>query len=243
MLRGPKGEKFYSPDTRGGDIPELKEDSVSYKVGNGVVVLKRGKIWEAKSDAIALGTSTELDIHTGVIGHEIRQKGGIAVEYLVQKPLKVAKVQGLTIRPHYPDGRVSLGDVFSYDLKFGGQKSNLNTDRLIIAATMDWDDNGELVWDVGGATKNALKKAEELNLDSIAFHPFGTTPSGFWPPEEKNRVPGGKGGLKNCVPPMIEEFKKALMRGDSRIENIELFFLGEKAFQTARGIGDSMLKE
>jgi O-acetyl-ADP-ribose deacetylase (regulator of RNase III) len=119
------------------------------RVGKADVHLERGDITEYEVDAIVTAANNQLSMATGVAS-TIKRKGGTIVE-------EDAMLQG----------PIEGGDVVVTTA------GNLPANYVFHAAVMgpDMRSNTDLV---RRATLNALRRAEELRLHSLAFPAFGT---------------------------------------------------------------------
>lgn len=119
------------------------------RVGQADVYLERGDITEYEVDAIVNAANDQLSMGTGVAS-AIKRKGGTIVE---EDAMRQGPVEG-------GDAVVTTA-------------GNLPANYVIHAAVMGLDlrSNADLVRQ---ATKNALRRAEELRLHTVAFPAFGT---------------------------------------------------------------------
>jgi O-acetyl-ADP-ribose deacetylase (regulator of RNase III) len=119
------------------------------KVGQTDIILDRGDITESEVDAIVNAANNHLWMGAGVAG-AIKRKGGTIIEEeaVRQGPIEVGEVVVTTA-------------------------GNLPASYVIHAAVMGQDlaANPEMV---GRATRAALRRAEEMRLQSVAFPAFGT---------------------------------------------------------------------
>jgi O-acetyl-ADP-ribose deacetylase (regulator of RNase III) len=118
------------------------------------ITCKRGDITESYSDAIVNAANNHLWMGSGVAG-AIRQKGGesIEIEAMAKGPIPVGEAVATTA------GKLHA----RYVIHAAAMGQDLRTDENKI----------------GGATKNALLRAEELKLSSIDFPALGTGAGGF----------------------------------------------------------------
>ncbi|MEM3396723.1 MAG: macro domain-containing protein [Thermoplasmata archaeon] len=125
-----------------------------FVVGNLEVIIKRGDITEEEVDAIVNAANNHFWMGGGVAG-AIKRKGGVEIE-----------------REAVKKGPVEVGKcVYT-------SAGKLKARYVIHAAVMGQD----LVTDaekIATATANALKMAEDLKLQSIAFPALGTGVGGF----------------------------------------------------------------
>jgi len=119
------------------------------RVGHADIHLERGDITEYEVDAIVNAANSRLSMGTGVAS-AIKRKGGTIVEEDAMR-----------------QGPVEDGDVVVTTA------GNLPANYVIHAAVMgpDLRSSADLV---RRATLNALRRAEELRLHSLAFPAFGT---------------------------------------------------------------------
>jgi O-acetyl-ADP-ribose deacetylase (regulator of RNase III) len=119
------------------------------KVGQTDIVLERGDITEYEVDAIVNAANNQLSMGAGVAS-AIKRKGGVIVEEdaMRQGPVEVGEVVVTTA-------------------------GNLLANYVIHAAVMgpDLRASSDLVRQ---ATLNALRRAEDLRLHTLAFPAFGT---------------------------------------------------------------------
>jgi O-acetyl-ADP-ribose deacetylase (regulator of RNase III) len=119
------------------------------KVGQTDIVLERGDITEYEVDAIVNAANNQLSMGAGVAS-AIKRKGGVIVEEdaMRQGPVEVGEVVVTTA-------------------------GNLPANYVIHAAVMgpDLRASSDLVRQ---ATLNALRRAEDLRLHTLAFPAFGT---------------------------------------------------------------------
>lgn len=132
----------------------MNEEVNRFKVGHLEVILKQGDITEEGADAIVNAANNHFWMGGGVAG-AIKRKGGAEIEKEAVKkgPVEVGKCIYTTA-------------------------GKLKAKYVIHAAVMGQD----LVTDadkIATATRNALKMADELMLDSIAFPALGTGVGGF----------------------------------------------------------------
>lgn len=118
------------------------------------IVLSQGDITDLKTDAIVNAANDHLWMGSGVAG-AIKAKGGVEIEKEA-----IAK------------GPIQIGEAIVTTA------GNLKAKYVIHAAVMgqDLQTNEKYIRD---ATLNSLKRAEELNLSSIAFPALGTGVGGF----------------------------------------------------------------
>jgi O-acetyl-ADP-ribose deacetylase (regulator of RNase III) len=119
------------------------------KVGQTDIILERGDITEYEVDAIVNAANNQLSMGAGVAS-AIKRKGGTIVE-----------------EDAVHQGPIEVGDVVVTTA------GNLPANYVIHAAVMgpDLRSSSELV---RRATLNALRRAEELRLHTLAFPAFGT---------------------------------------------------------------------
>lgn len=128
------------------------------KVGQTDIILERGDITEYEVDAIVNAANNQLWMGAGVAG-AIKRKGGTIIEEdaVRQGPIEVGNVVVTTA-------------------------GNLPASYVIHAAVMgsDLQSNPDVVQ---RATRAALRRAEEMRLQSLAFPAFGTG-VGRMPPKD-----------------------------------------------------------
>lgn len=132
------------------------------KLGKIEIKLVQGDITEQEVDAVVNAANNHLWMGVGVAG-AIERKGGVEIEK-----------EAMSKRP-IPIGEAVVSGAGSLKAK-----------HVIHAAVMGQDltTNGE---HIKNATLNALKRAEELKVESIAFPAFGTGVGGF-PVDESARI-------------------------------------------------------
>jgi O-acetyl-ADP-ribose deacetylase (regulator of RNase III) len=124
------------------------------KIGRIKVKLVQGDISDQNVDAIVNAANNHLWMGAGVAG-AIKRKGGVAIEEVAMSK-----------------GPIRVGEAVVT------QAGNLKAKHVIHAAVMGQD----LVTSeeyIKLATLSSLKRAEELNLESVAFPAFGTGVGGF----------------------------------------------------------------
>lgn len=128
------------------------------KVGQTEIILERGDITDSEVDAIVNAANNHLWMGAGVAG-AIKRKGGTIIEEDAVR-----------------QGPIEVGDVV---VTVGG---NLNASYVIHAAVMGQDlaSSADVV---RRATRAALRRAEEMRLQSVAFPAFATG-VGRMPPKE-----------------------------------------------------------
>ncbi|MCX8174364.1 MAG: macro domain-containing protein [Thermoplasmata archaeon] len=132
----------------------MTRDAEQFVVGNLEVLIKQGDITEERVDAIVNAANNHFWMGAGVAG-AIKRKGGSEIEKEAVKK-----------------GPVEAGQCIYTSA------GKLNARYVIHAAVMGQD----LVTDEGliaSATANALKLAETLQIQSIAFPALGTGVGGF----------------------------------------------------------------
>jgi len=131
-------------------------------MGKKVIKVKQGDITESEADAIVNAANNQLWMGSGVAG-AIKRKGGDIIE-----------------KEAISKGPIPVGEAVA------ATAGSLPNKHVIHAAAMGQD----LITDekkIADATKNALSRAEELNLISIDFPALGTGVGGF-PIEEAAKV-------------------------------------------------------
>jgi len=126
-------------------------------IGQASLETERGDISQAKVDAVVNAANNHLWMGSGVAG-ALKRAGGVEIE-----------------REAVSKGPVAIGDAV---ITGGG---SLSATHVIHAAVMEQDlqtDESK----IRTATKNALKRARELGIRSVAFPALGTGVGGF-PPE------------------------------------------------------------
>jgi O-acetyl-ADP-ribose deacetylase len=163
------------------------------RVGQADVYLERGDITEYEVDAIVNPANDQLSMGTGVAS-AIKRKGGTIVE-------EDAKRQG----------PVEGGDAVVTTA------GNLPANYVIHAAVMGLDlrSNADLVRQ---ATKNALRRAEELRLHTVAFPAFGTG--------------AGRVDPKDCADAMVGALRAHFAEvAESSLRRIHLVLYQEDTYQ------------
>jgi O-acetyl-ADP-ribose deacetylase (regulator of RNase III) len=152
----------------------------------------RGDITDSSADAIVNAANNHLWMGGGVAG-AIKRKGGDEIE-----------------REAVSKGPIVVGEAVA---TVGGK---LNVKYVIDAAVMGQDlrTNGEKI---GEATRNALKRAEELRLESIEFPALGTG-VGEFPIDQAARI-------------MISEAKEFLKHSKS-VRNIGFVLFDSDSFES-----------
>jgi O-acetyl-ADP-ribose deacetylase (regulator of RNase III) len=161
-------------------------------IGKTIVELRQGDITEEAVDAIVNAANNRLIMGGGVAG-AIKRKGGkeIEEEAIAKGPIPVGEA-------------VATG------------AGRLQAKYVIHAATMAMD----LVTDEGkirAATRNSLKRAEELKLASIAFPALGAGVGGF--------------PLRQAARVMLEETKGHLEGTTTSIQRVVFVLYGAEAYQ------------
>src|SRR5881396_787843 len=126
-------------------------------IGQASLETERGDISQAKVDAIVNAANNHLWMGSGVAG-ALKRAGGVEIE-----------------REAVAKGPVAIGEAV---VTGGGA---LQAKYVIHAAVMGQDLRTDQV-KIRDATRNALERARELNISSIAFPALGTGVGGF-PPE------------------------------------------------------------
>jgi O-acetyl-ADP-ribose deacetylase (regulator of RNase III) len=163
------------------------------RVGQADVYLERGDITEYEVDAIVNPANDQLSMGTGVAS-AIKRKGGTIVE---EEAMRQGPVEG-------GDAVVTTA-------------GNLPANYVIHAAIMGLDlrSNAELV---RRATKNALRRAEELRLHTLAFPAFGTG--------------AGRVEPKDCADAMVGALRAHFAEvADSNLRRIHLVLYQEDTYQ------------
>jgi O-acetyl-ADP-ribose deacetylase (regulator of RNase III) len=145
------------------------------------VTLRQGDLTEAASDAIVNAANNDLMLGGGVAG-AIRSKGGPAIQ---------AECDRI--------GPIAVGEAA---ITTGG---NLRARHVIHAASMRLGDRAS-ERGVRESTRNALLRAKENGLESIAFPAIGTGIAGF--------------PMDRCARIMLAEVREHL-KGDSSIKRVE----------------------
>ncbi len=157
------------------------------------IELVRGDITKVETEAIVNAANNELWMGAGVAG-AIKRAGGAEIERqaVAQGPIEVGESVVTTA------GRLPH--------------------RYVIHAAAMGTAAGEPPTDAGrirAATRNALRRAEELGLRSVAFPALGTGVAGF-PLEKAAKI-------------MVEEIRDHLLDGTS-LERVVLALWGDEAF-------------
>src|SRR5262249_38754276 len=177
------------------DRPERArgETAMKARVGPADIYLERGDITEYEVDAIVNAANSELSMSTGV-SSTIKRKGGTIVE---EDAMRQGPVEG---------GEAVVTTA-----------GNLPASYVIHAAVMgpDMRSSADLV---RHATRNALRRAEELRLHTLAFPAFGT---GMGRVEPKDAAEAMIGALRS-------HFSEV---SDSSVRRIPLVFFQDDAYQ------------
>lgn len=162
------------------------------KISNTLVRLRIGDITEVEADAIVNAANNRLWMGGGVAG-AIKRKGGRVIEDEAVKkgPIPVGEAVVTTA------GNLKA----RYVIHAAGMGTDLRTDEEKIRS----------------ATKNALLRAEELRLKSIAFPSIGTGVGGF-PMDDAARI-------------MLETVKEHAKQFTS-IQSITFVLFGEDAYKS-----------
>jgi O-acetyl-ADP-ribose deacetylase (regulator of RNase III) len=167
------------------------------------IVVARGDITDMDVDVIVNAANTDLLLGSGVAG-SIRKKGGRSIQEECDRlgpiPLGEAAVTGAgLLKARYV--------IHAAGMRLGG---SVGEESLI------------------NATRNSLKRAEEMSLGTLAFPAIGTGVGGY-PVEECARV-------------MIKTVTDYLKEGGMRIEKIYFVLFDEPAFrvfeEALSGMGD-----
>jgi O-acetyl-ADP-ribose deacetylase (regulator of RNase III) len=123
-----------------------------------VIRIIKGDISEVSAQAIVNAANNQLWMGSGVAG-AIKRKGGKEIEDEAVKkgPIPVGEAVATTA------GKLNA----KYVIHAAGMGADLRTDAIKIES----------------ATRNSLKRAEELGIESIAFPSIGTGVGGFSPNE------------------------------------------------------------
>jgi O-acetyl-ADP-ribose deacetylase (regulator of RNase III) len=143
------GRKFY------GKLNDLIfGEQMEILVGRTQIALLKGDITQVEADAIVNAANNRLWMGAGVAG-AIKSKGGqeIEDEAVSKGPISIGEAVATSA------GQLSA----KYVIHAAGMGTDLKTDETKIK----------------NATKNSLLRADELNLESIAFPSIGTGVGGF----------------------------------------------------------------
>ncbi len=152
----------------------------------------QGDITEAEVEAIVNAANNDLELGGGVAG-AIRRKGGPSIQEECNRI-----------------GRVPLGEAATT----GG--GNLKAAYVIHAASMQLGASTTEA-NLRASTRNSLKRAAELNLESIAFPAIGTGIAGF--------------PLDRCAEVMLDEIRAHLSARTS-LKRVELVLFDAAALAT-----------
>jgi O-acetyl-ADP-ribose deacetylase (regulator of RNase III) len=160
------------------------------------VALRQGDLTQAQIDAIVNAANNDLILGGGVAG-AIRDEGGPAIQEECNRigpvPLGEAAITG--------GGRLAARYVIhAASMQLGGRTSEEN---------------------LRNATRNALKRAVEKQLRSIAFPAIGTGIAGF--------------PLERCAEVMLAEVRDHL-RGVTSLERIEFILYDRSALAIFEGV-------
>lgn len=155
------------------------------------VEIREGDLTESSSEAIVNAANTELILGSGVAG-AIRAKGGPAIQAECDRhgPIPLGEAAVTT------GGRLAARWVIHAAAMRPGTRVNESSLRA--------------------ATHNALLRAHELRLGSIALPAIGTGVGGL--------------GLEASARVMMEEVREALKTGSS-LERVEFVLFGRAAFE------------
>jgi O-acetyl-ADP-ribose deacetylase (regulator of RNase III) len=177
---------FYSTKT----IPLRRMVGLEAKVKNVIISLNEGDITDIEVDAIVNAANNQLWMGGGVAG-AIKRKGGQEIEDEAVKK-----------------GPIPIGEAVATSA------GNLKAKYVIHAAGMGTDlrtDEDK----IRNATLNSLKRADELELESIAFPSIGTGVGGF--------------PLDRAAQVMLET-AVAFAQKDTSLKNIIFMLYGEDAY-------------
>jgi O-acetyl-ADP-ribose deacetylase (regulator of RNase III) len=153
--------------------------------------ISRGDLTEVDADAIVNAANTELILGGGVAG-AIRNKGGPAIQE------ECSRI-----------GAIALGEAA---ITNGGK---LKARYVIHAASMRLGESTSEE-NLRAATRNALRRADENSLKSIAFPAIGTGIAGF--------------PIERCARVMLEEVR-AHLEGPTTIELIEFVLFDRRSLE------------
>lgn len=127
-----------------------------------IITVRRGDITESSAEAIVNAANNHLWMGSGVAG-AIKLKGGLEIETeaISKGPIDIGEAV-TTMAGHLPQ---------KYIIHAAAMGQGLRTDQTKIH----------------NATHNALRRAEELNLESIDFPALGTGVGGF-PPDQTAKI-------------------------------------------------------
>lgn len=171
-------------------IPCREMVSMEFRVKKTIISLHLGDITECTADAIVNAANNELWMGGGVAG-AIKRKGGqeIEAEALKKGPIPIGEAVTTTA------GLLKA----SYVIHAVGMGTDLRTDEDKIR----------------NATLNSLKRADELELESIAFPSIGTGVGGF--------------SLDRAARIMLEVAVKFAQK-DTSLKNIIFVLYGDDAY-------------
>ena len=160
----------------------------------------QGDLTDQDADAIVNAANNALQLGGGVAG-AIRRKGGPAIQEECNRI-----------------GPIALGEAA---ITGGG---NLRARYVIHAASMALGDMTREK-NLRAATRNALLRAKEKGLRSIAFPAIGTGIAGF--------------PMRRCAEVMLEEVL-AHLRGQTSLEDVRFVLYDESACQTFREVFEAL---
>lgn len=161
------------------------------RVKNTIISLNEGDITEVEADAIVNAANNQLWMGGGVAG-AIKRKGGqeIEDEAVAKGPIPIGEAVATSA------GKLKA----KYVIHAAGMGTDMRTDEEKIR----------------NATLNSLKRADELELESIAFPSIGTGVGGF--------------PLDRAAQIMLET-AVTFAQKDTSIKNIIFMLYGSKAYQ------------
>ena len=156
------------------------------------VSLREGDLTETEVDAIVNAANNDLQLGGGVAG-AIRRKGGPAIQEQCDRigPIRVSEAAATT------GGKLKARYVIHADsMRLGGTTSEKN---------------------LRDSTRNSLRRAAELKIESIAFPAIGTGIAGF--------------PMDRCAQVMLEEVR-AHLAGATSLKRVEFVLFDRPALET-----------
>jgi len=155
------------------------------------VSIRQGDLTEAEVDAIVNAANNDLQLGGGVAG-AIRRKGGPAIQEQCDRigPIRVGEARATT------GGKLKARHVIhAASMRLGGTTSEKN---------------------LRDSTRNSLRRAAELKIESIAFPAIGTGIAGF--------------PMDRCAQVMLEEVR-AHLDGATSLKRVEFVLFDRPALE------------
>jgi O-acetyl-ADP-ribose deacetylase (regulator of RNase III) len=172
------------------------------RVGQTDIILERGDITESEVDAIVNAANSDLSMGAGVAG-AIKRKGGTIIEEdaVRQGPVEIGEVV-VTTAGNLPASYVIHAAVMGPDLK--------SSPDIVRRATL-----------------SALRRAEELRLQSVAFPAFGTGVGRMAPKESADAMASAlRTHLAEAAPSSLRRVYLVLFQDDIQAAFGEALGLG-----------------